>query len=719
MQQRGEACCSCRTRPLHSHGDRRRGEAPPLCVPPVNGGESGRERISGRGPFVYLLMLLACALPTSAQQAPYQLGPGDVVGVLVFGEEELSVKEPGLPVGPDGRVGFPGAGMVEVAGKTCDEVAAIVRDRLTGPILDPQVTVSVLQYNARRVSVVGAVKQPGVYPHVPGMRVIDALAAAGGLVFADEKESSASMRARLLRPDRTIVPVDLREAMAGVGESARLEVQPGDTLLVERVAAVSVLGYVLKPGNFEVPDGCRLSEALARAGGVDEEAGDLRGVVLTHADGTRVEVDAKAALEGQADADIELLPGDVVYVPRSAREANVVGYVRTPGRFKFLEGEKVSSLIARAGGVVLQLGAVEGARGDLARVSLSRADGTTMTLDLTRALGGVEGAEDPLVQPGDVVFVPEERLEVAVFGHVVKPGRYRLRPGDTVLDLLAAAGGPIRPREIPAVSTAADLAHCTLQRASGETIALDLSGVDAGPPTGNEPRTIGAGDASRSARRGDVPAVTLEPFDVLYVPEAHNRVLVSGYVGAAGYFEFRPGETVRTALGMGGGIMPNVGSETVEVRHSDGTTQLLDTSKSDLALAAGDEIHVPFMRNRVAVVGYVTQPGFYEWHEGDTVIEMIAAANGIALPSIDRNVRVIKGDYYRAYLFRRENGEDKRYELDLKRFYEQGDQSVNMALLPDDIIMVPKISRFDLGAALGDILSIPRTLFDIRDRWNP
>lgn len=108
----------------------------------------------------------------------YRLGQEDVVEVMVFQSGDLSRT---VPVRPDGKISLPLLGDVEAEGKTGNQLAAELEQKLAGYIQSPHVTVIVREVNAPRVFVIGEVVRPGAYPLRGRLDVIQALALAGGL----------------------------------------------------------------------------------------------------------------------------------------------------------------------------------------------------------------------------------------------------------------------------------------------------------------------------------------------------------------------------------------------------------------------------------------------------------------------------------------------------------------------------------------------------------
>lgn len=655
-----------------------------------------------------LLSLALLAVASVAQAQTYRIGAGDVIEVQIVGEAELSAPAPGLTVGPDGRIVLPFVGELTAAGATTDELQQQIRDALVeGQILlDPVVMVRVREFRSQVYNVLGAVRNPGTFPFRGGLTIRDALAQAGGLIESGTGAASRS-QARLIRPDGAVLPVSLTEALGGGGDFARLELEAGDTLVVDQRGNIVVIGRVTTPGVIEVDGPTHLSELIARSGGVTVE-GDPSRITIRRKDGSLESTGlAAAGPGGLTDPVVE--PGETVLVGE-VEMANIVGAVTTPGRYPVRLGMRVSDLISAAGGPAIGRGTIEGGgdpRGDLSQIVLSRPSSPSVVVNLTEVLlrGSRLPEDDPVISAGDSVYVPEERLEVSVLGHVALPGRYTLRPGDRVSDALARAGGPLRPTTVNAPETAADLSHSVLHRVGGQTITLDLGRLLQDPTSDDN--------------------VALQQGDMLYIPESENRVMVAGYVTTPGYYAFREGDTVASAIAIAGGVLTNVGSNrAIAVRHRDGQEETVDLQAADLTLRGGDLVSVPFARLRVAVLGYVTRPGVFEWHEGDTVTDMLAQAGGPVLEN---------GNVYRAVLIRRTKGtvgapgaskpeellawvgerpKDKDrtvkgdYEVvDLGKLYDKGMLAGDPPVQPDDIIFVPKSDHTNYSDWLGNIES--------------
>ena len=119
------------------------------------------------------------APPASVTQT-YILSPSDVVQVKVYQEDDLESK---LRIARDGTTSFPLIGVIKLGGKTVEQAANLIRDELAKDYLvNPQVTLTVIEYAKRRFTVLGQVQKPGTFeiPNEESVTLLQAIAMAGG-----------------------------------------------------------------------------------------------------------------------------------------------------------------------------------------------------------------------------------------------------------------------------------------------------------------------------------------------------------------------------------------------------------------------------------------------------------------------------------------------------------------------------------------------------------
>lgn len=170
-------------------------------------------------------------VPPVAANEDTTLGTGDVFEVRVYGEEGLSGA---FRVSQDGTIDYPFVGRINVAGLEPPAVA----DRIRGGLVDgqfllhPQVSVMVTEYNSKRISVMGAVREPGTFPLSPGLTVVQAVSLAGG--FGPLANRNATVVTRMIEGNPRQFHIPVEDVARGRGSDFPL--RAGDVVFVpERV----------------------------------------------------------------------------------------------------------------------------------------------------------------------------------------------------------------------------------------------------------------------------------------------------------------------------------------------------------------------------------------------------------------------------------------------------------------------------------------------------
>jgi protein involved in polysaccharide export with SLBB domain len=165
----------------------------------------------GRRAFLRLLAIALVAaileLPTvgaAADTAAYRLGTGDKVRVTVYNEKDLSGD---FDVNDQGLIALPLLGQVQVRGMTISEAQDLITEKYGKDyLISPRVNVEVLNY--RPFFILGEVKNPGSYPFVNGMTIVNAVALAGGYTPRANRSRVLIKRASDPRAGEVEVPED-------------------------------------------------------------------------------------------------------------------------------------------------------------------------------------------------------------------------------------------------------------------------------------------------------------------------------------------------------------------------------------------------------------------------------------------------------------------------------------------------------------------------------
>lgn len=175
------------------------------------------------GPYVW-----ADSLPTTASTSldGVVIQDGDVVNVRVFNQDPLSTHE---KVRPDGKISMPVIGEIVARGKRPAQLADEIQERLKSVVVAPSVTVTLEAGAELKVSVLGEVRNAGIFQLDPGANVLHALAAAGGLTEYADDDKVFVVRKSL--PQR--VRFRYQDLRAADPKSIGFVLQAGDVVVVE------------------------------------------------------------------------------------------------------------------------------------------------------------------------------------------------------------------------------------------------------------------------------------------------------------------------------------------------------------------------------------------------------------------------------------------------------------------------------------------------------
>lgn len=164
-----------------------------------------------------------------APESNYIIGPGDVLEVFVWRNQELSVT---VPVRPDGKISTPLVEDMVAVGKTPPQLARDMEKVLSLYVREPKVNIIVTTAASAfsLVKVVGQVQKPSALPYREGMRVLDAILAVGGLT-----QFASGNRARIVRMENgkeTIIHVKVADLVNNGDVQQNALLKPGDVLVV-------------------------------------------------------------------------------------------------------------------------------------------------------------------------------------------------------------------------------------------------------------------------------------------------------------------------------------------------------------------------------------------------------------------------------------------------------------------------------------------------------
>jgi polysaccharide export outer membrane protein len=248
------------------------------------------------------------------------------------------------------------------------DLAAALKDPASAPELKPLDTVRVFSRfdfePAPTVSVGGEVRTPGTYKTSGQASLRDAVFLAGGLTQNASADTAQVFR---INPDGTskIFSVNLREALGG-NAADNILLQPRDRLLIHRntqsvdASTVEITGEVAKPGRYPYTDNMHAADLIRSAGGLkrsaDTRQADLTRYAATGAPAEQMQISLNSILNGNATEDVPLRHGDVLAIRQVpgwkdiGAAIKVNGEVNHPSTYGIQPGERLSSVLERAGG---------------------------------------------------------------------------------------------------------------------------------------------------------------------------------------------------------------------------------------------------------------------------------------------------------------------------------------------------------------------------------
>lgn len=235
----------------------------------------------------------AAASSASAANQEYVLGPEDVVEISVLGTNDKTRGK----VYTDGTLQVNLIGKVTAAGKTPPQLGAEIATQLKagGFYSDPVVSVEIVGFSSRYVTVLGAVGNPGLVPINRPYRLSEILARVGGV--RDGAADYLVVRSETGPEKRYNI-----EKLAAGAEDQDPFVSPGDKIFSPTAEVFYIAGQVHSPGTFPIKAGLTIGQAIAKAGGLTDSGTDKHVKVKRGGKELKLESDAKVE------------PGDVLTI---------------------------------------------------------------------------------------------------------------------------------------------------------------------------------------------------------------------------------------------------------------------------------------------------------------------------------------------------------------------------------------------------------------------
>ena len=651
----------------------------------------------------------------------YRVGPGDELLLEVFGTNVFSQK---AQVSREGFVNVRYAGLVNVNGITIEEVANLLKSRLSKYLPSLTSGGSRLQVNlgnirSINVSVVGAVKKPGTLTLPSLATLFNALYATGGPL-----ENGSFRNIELIRGNKKIITADLYDYLMRGDQSSNIFLQDNDLIRVPFTEhQIQVAGLLNREGIYELKPTETFANALQYAGGF--KAGAYQGRVT----GTRLGKLAKEIIDIPATqfSAFALQNGDSLYVDslvnKYLNRITIKGAVFKPGVYAWQKGQQLADVIEKAAGLKEEA--------FLGRATILRTyenqEKENISVDLKAVLKGALKFE--LLNEDQITIYSsyelKDRFTVSISGEIRNPGIFPFADSITLQQLILLAGG-FTDRAIP---TSIEVARqkkqvdiTQLGASSSELIQVSLS---------TDLTKVGAD-------------FYLQPNDIILVKTDPTKkpqitVRVSGQVLFPGTYTLESQQDRLSALiTRAGGLLPTADKIGIKLIRKTNLADTADLNKiikkqsnstqdsvlakqqdlsgalsseiavewndnksdynpqRDIILEAGDEIVISQLRNTITLTGEVLKPVSVQYLQNKSFKYYISSAGGFS-------AKAKKGKSFVVY----SNGRSKKAGsfLGLFRTYPK--------ILPGSTVVVPakpaRDGKFDPSKA-GILVSALTTL---------
>ncbi|MFL5514904.1 MAG: SLBB domain-containing protein [Gemmatimonadales bacterium] len=639
----------------------------------------------------------------------YQLGPGDVVVLIITGDVERADM---LEVTREGFVVIPQVGSIYVANQTMGQLEDQLYSRLgrvysgvrRSPNARTKFQLSIARVRNIQVFVAGDVVRPGSYQVSAAGTVLNALYAAGG-----PTTNGSFRRLEVRRGGKLVDSVDVYEYLTKGMNPTGARLQSGDVVFVPvHGAFAKVVGKVNRPAIYELLPDETLRDAVAFAGGFDPTAVHARITInrvvpaAARAPGSPTRVVVAVGSDQFTDGMAPALPmaaGDSVTVQsiedRLRGFVTVRGNVWVEGQVGFTPGMKLSDAIRLAGGPKRDL--------YLGRILVTRVSDDSSMTQLRSAFADSTGAvtDDLVLQDQDEIrtwsrATFRSQLWVAVVGAVRKPGRVPFREGMTLRDAVLLADG-VTP---DAWLKEAEIARLDSNPAPGALATTLRVPLDSTYLFGRAPGDRYAGPPGLPAPASGAPETQLQPYDnVMIMRQAgwdlQRSVAITGQVkfpgryslksktdrltdlleraggltdqaypdGVQFYRRYTAGRPTRgdplSAVDSGVAIPIRGGQDTVtrstpERVDIDLARVLKDPKFHDnILLVGGDSLNIPEFDPVVFVNGFVNSPGPVAFEPGRNLDWYVDRAGGYGVSGDDDHTYVTQPNGERAGVKRR------------------------------------------------------------------
>jgi polysaccharide biosynthesis/export protein len=254
---------------------------------------------------IFFAILLIVLTVYSASGQDYLIGPGDVLSITVYNNDDLKTK---VRVSSNGTIVMPLLGQVTVSKLSISAIAEKLTHLLAnGYIVNPQVNVFVDEFRSRKVVILGNVRNPGLIELSGPTTFLELVSKAGG--FDKDAGDSATIKRKVDGKDDVTV-INLVSLVKGGDMSQNVQISDEDTVYIASAGMCYVTGEVGSPGTYPCGEGATVLKLVTLARGFNGKAAKSSISIV------RIVDNKKSVLE-KVSLDTPVKHNDVIVVPES------------------------------------------------------------------------------------------------------------------------------------------------------------------------------------------------------------------------------------------------------------------------------------------------------------------------------------------------------------------------------------------------------------------
>lgn len=266
---------------------------------------------------LFIALATSISMAQHQSQDEYVVGPGDVLDILVWDNDDLNRT---VELSQEGAFTFPFIGKVNTSNLSVFQIERLLVQKLSdGYLVAPQVSITVAEYRNQKVFLFGEVARPGSYVLKHRSHLLELISEAGGftekrgticVIVRPEAKADKNLPTSIQNAKKSeIIRINLDKLISGEVDTPSFFIMPGDSIYISESEKIYVTGEVMSPGKLNWEKGLTVRQAVSMAGGGTPRASINRISIIRNDNGVE-----KMFKPNLGDP---VLPNDIIKVPES------------------------------------------------------------------------------------------------------------------------------------------------------------------------------------------------------------------------------------------------------------------------------------------------------------------------------------------------------------------------------------------------------------------